>query len=124
MEHPFPWQLPCRLLGQQIKTHLLSEVHGLAQLLWGDASSREGTGLSHCAGWGQQKWGRTGSRTLQGAARPRQQAPCRRSSLCVQSRAGSNLSVGTPVTLRTRHKGNSIFPKPDTISGGFQMDPG
>ena len=34
MEHPLPWLFSCRLLGQQIKTHLFSEAHVLAQLLW------------------------------------------------------------------------------------------
>lgn len=34
MEHPLPWLFPCRLLGQQIKTPLVSEAHVLAQLLW------------------------------------------------------------------------------------------
>lgn len=33
MEHPLPWLFPCRILGQQIKPHLLSEAHVPAQLL-------------------------------------------------------------------------------------------
>jgi len=34
MEHPPPWLFPCRLLGQQIETQLLSEARVVAQLLW------------------------------------------------------------------------------------------
>lgn len=33
MERPLPWLFPGRILGQQIKPHLLSEAHVPAQLL-------------------------------------------------------------------------------------------
>lgn len=34
MEPPLPWLFLCRLLGQQVKPHLLSEARVLTQLLW------------------------------------------------------------------------------------------
>lgn len=112
MERPLPWLFPCRLLGQQVKTHLISEAHVLAQLLWKCFGVMLPPGKAQgcrTAEWGQQRWGRAGTSTQ--VPQPRQQAPCSKSSLCIQSRAGSNLAVWTPGTLRTRCKGNSIFLK-------------
>lgn len=108
MEHPLPQLFPCTLWGQQIKPHLFSEAHVLAQLLW------RYLGVMLPPGKAQGCHTVLNGDSRDGAG----------SNTCIQSRAGPHLAVETPGTPRTRHKGNSIFPKLGTISGGFQLDPG
>lgn len=88
MERSLPWLFPCRLLGQQIKTPLVSEAHVLAQLL------RRCFGLTLPPGKAQGCHtvlnGDSGDGTAQGAA-PRGDVPQSwQLAPCVQSRAGSN----------------------------------
>lgn len=124
MEHPLPQLFPCRLLGQQIKPHLFSEAHVLAQLLWRYFGVMLPPGKAQGCHTVLNGDSRDGAGSSTQVSQPWQQAPCGGSSPCIQSRAGPHLAVGTPGTPRTRHKGNSIFPKLGTISGGFQLHPG